>query len=209
MRLIPRASAATETKYTMGGFDVELVQSYSDIDLCLRLSASGYKTVCVAEAKAYHHGESTTGSGMSANLKEDTKGVFLSKHPHIPVQIQNYLEIACNLFLGLNRLRVKDYFIINCSTICNPELYLDAVSTALELKETMRYNKPYSYRDAQIIDFLNFIPYTIRNYRVPILYFVDSFLAFRENSLWKACRADFDDIVVDRHANIEFLRNIN
>ncbi len=193
----------------MGGFDLELVQSYSDIDLCLRLSASGYKTVCVVGAKAYHHGASTIGSGMIADLKEDTKGVFLSKHPHVPVLIQNYLEIACNYFLELNRLRVKDYFIINCSTIGNPALYLDAVSTALEIKETMRYNKPYSYRDAQQIDFLNFIPHTIRNYRVPILYFVDSFLSFRENSLWKVCRADFDDIVVDRHANIELLRNIN
>jgi len=193
---------------SMNGFDEELVHSYSDIDLCLRLAACGYKTACVADAKAYHCGASTIGSGMSTSMKEDTKGIFASKHPQVPVQIQQYLDAACCYFLSNHKLRTRDYFFLDCSTIGNPELYMDTVSEALNLNETMRHQKPYPYRDAQHIDFMNFIPHTIRNYRVPILYFVDNFLAFSGNALWKSCRIGFDDIVLDRNANIELLQCI-
>lgn len=193
---------------SMGGFDEELVHSYSDIDLCLRLAERGYRTICVADAKAYHCGASTIGSSMGAGMKEDTKGVFTSKHPQVPVQIQQYLNKACNYFLSKHKLQTQDYFFLDCSTIGNPELYIDTVSEALSLNETMRHQRPYSCRDAQHIDFINFIPHMIRNYKVPILYFVDNFLAFSGNSLWKSCRIGFEDIVLDRHANIELLRCI-
>ena len=194
--------------YDMNGFDEKLLHSYSDIDLCLRLMKKGYKTICVADALAYHCGASTTGSGMGSSLKEDTKGLFMSKHPDIPIQISKYVDVACDYFQSQNRLHSKDYFIMDCSTIGNSELYIDRIIRNLNLLETSRYRRPYTQRDATKIDFLNFIPHMIRNYRVPILYFVDSFLAFKENSLWKACRSDFEDIVIDRHANIELLHNI-
>lgn len=194
--------------YDIGGFDEELLHSYSDIDLCLRLMKKGYRTVCVADAFAYHCGASTINSGMGSSLKGDTKSIFSAKHPNIPIQIEQYIDKACDYFLSINRLCNKDYFVLDCSTIGNPELYIDRVISNLNISETSRYRHPYSNRDAPKIDFLNFIPYVIRNYKVPILYFVDNFLAFSENSLWKACRADFNDIVVDRHANLELLSNI-
>ncbi len=192
----------------LDGFDEELVHSYSDIDLCLRLRGKGYCTVCVADAFAYHCGSSTIGSGMGSDLKEDTKGVFMSKHPCIPVEIHYYINKACDYFLKLNKLRRKDYFVFDCSTIGNSNLYIDFVIEKLNLLETSRYRHPCSHRDTTQLDLLNFIPYNIRNYRIPILYFTDTFLAFKKNSLWKYCRSNYDDIVVDRHANIELLRNI-
>lgn len=191
-----------------GGFDEELVHSYSDIDLCLRLRDHQYKTVCVAEAIAFHCGASTHDSGMGASLKEDTKGIFMSKHEHIPVQIEKYIHAACDYFLAQYQLPVRDYFILDCTTIANPEIYLNAVITDLGICETGRYRCPTSLRDASAIDYLNFIPYQIRNYRIPLLYFTDSFLSARGNSLWKYCRKDFYDIVIDRQANVELLRNI-
>lgn len=192
----------------VGGFDEKLVHSYSDIDLCLRLRDRQYKTVCVAEAVAYHCGASTQGSGMGASLKEDTKGIFMSKHEHIPVQIGEYIHTACEHFLKQFRLTQKDYFILDCTTIANPETYLDTVISDLDVCEVGRHRCPASLRDACEIDFLNFIPYQIRNYRIPLLYFVDNFLSAQGNRLWKYCRQDFDDIVIDRQANVELLRNI-
>ncbi|MCH5295258.1 MAG: glycosyltransferase [Treponema sp.] len=192
----------------IGGFDEQLVHSYSDIDLCLRLRNCQYKTVCVAEAIAYHCGASTHGSGMGASLKEDTKGVFMSKHKHIPVQIEEYIHIACDYFLSQYHLVKKDYFILDCTTIANPETYLNTAIADLDICETGRYRCPAPIRDAHEIDFLNFIPYQIRNYRISLLYFVDNFLCAKKNHLWKYCRRDFNDIVIDRQANIELLRNI-
>lgn len=193
---------------SIGGFDPELVHSYSDIDLSLRLLAKGYTTICAADAAACHCGSSTVGSGMGASLKEDTKGIFMQKHPNIPVQIGEYLDMACAQFMRQTGLSCKEYFILDCSTIANSALYIDRVVDALGLAAVDRYRLPAPARDLTAMDLLNFIPYQIRNYRVPILYFTDFFLAFRENDLWKSCRAEFPDIVLDRHANLESLQTI-
>ena len=194
--------------WDMGGFDTELIHSYSDIDLCLRLMDKELKTACVANSIAYHCGSSTLGSGMSANLKEDTKGIFSSKHPSVPLGIKKYLDKASAYFMSMVNIESIDYFVFDCSTIANPEFYIDTIVNNLCIKETMRYRHPYSQRDALFIDLLNFVPHSIRNYKVPILYFVDNFLSLKDNRLWKSCRKDYDDIVVDRNANIELLRNI-
>ncbi len=192
----------------VGGFDEQLVHSYSDVDLCLRLAIRGYNTACSASSIAYHQGSSTSGSGMSGNLKEDTKGIFMSKHKHIPILITDYLDKACDYFMSLNKLSCKDYFVLDLSTIGNSLLYIRHVLNNLNIVPTGQYRHPYKQRDAEHIDLINFVTYIIRNYKVPILYFVDNFQALGGNALWKSCRCDYADLVVDRNANIELLCNI-
>jgi hypothetical protein len=191
-----------------GGFDEKLVHSYSDIDLCIRLKNMGYKTVCVADAIAYHCGSSTMGSGMSPSLKEDTKGIFTAKHPNIPVSIIEYIDRACELILRENMHIDRNYFVLDCSTIANSDLYIDRIVDDLHIDETERVRFPCQQRDAAYVDYLNFIPFFIREYKVPILYFVDNFSSFKNNALWKSCREGRNDIVADRNANIEFMTNI-
>ena len=192
----------------IGGFDEELVHSYSDIDLCLRLREHRYQTICVADAIAYHCGSSTSNSGMCASLKEDTKGIFMAKHQQIPVQIGEYIDNACRYFLQQYSLTSKDYFVLDCATIANSNIYLDKIFSNLNINEIGCYRHPTPLRDTPEIDFLNFIPHQIRNYKIPLLYFVDTFLSAHGNNLWKYCRKDFDDIVIDRQANVELLQNI-
>ena len=192
----------------IGGFDEKLVHSYSDIDLCIRLMNMKYKTVCVSNAIAYHCGSSTTGSGMSPSLKEDTKGIFTAKHPNIPVSITEYIDRACELIVREKGHLDKAYFVLDCSTIANSDLYIDRIIDNLHIDETERACIPYQQRDAVCVDYLNFIPFFIREYKVPILYFVDNFNSFKNNSLWKSCRDGRNDIVADRNANIEFMTNI-
>lgn len=194
--------------YKLNGFDEKLIHSYSDIDLCLRLKDGGYRSVCVADAVAYHKGASTTGSGMSSSLKEDTKGTFMSKFPNIEPQIGKYLNEACDFFLSDRVIWAKTYFVLDCSTIGDSKNYIQTVTENLGINITEIYRTPYTQRDAQHIDMLNFIPHQIRNYRVPILYFIDSFRALQDNRLWKTCRETYADIVVDRHANILLLNDI-
>lgn len=202
------SSIKRQTFFDMGGFNEKLLNSYSDIDLCLRLADRGLKTVCVSNSLAYHCGSSTEGSGMGNALKQDTKEVFMALHPKIPVQVKQYIDTASDYFLQQYQITKKHYFTMDSSSIGNAPLYVDTVIENLNIRETGRYKKTFPIRDAQNVDYLNFIPYTIRNYKVPILYFVDSFRSFNGNTLWKQCRKNFDDLVVDRHANIELLRNI-
>lgn len=192
----------------VGGFDEKLVHSYSDIDLCIRLKNMGYKTMCVSDTIAYHCGSSTVGSGMSPSLKEDTKGIFTAKHPNIPISITEYIDSACELISREDWHIDRNYFVLDCSTIANSDLYIDRIVDNLHIDETERIHFPYQQRDASCVDYLNFIPFFIREYKVPILYFVDNFSSFKNNSLWKSCREGRNDIVADRNANIEFMINI-
>lgn len=194
--------------YEMNGFDEKLIHSYSGIDLCLRLKDKGYHSVCVTDAVAYHKGSSTTGSGMSSSLKEDTKGIFMSKFSNIVPQIDKYLNESCIHFLSTVKSVAKTYLAFDCSTIGDSDDYIRTVAENLSIRISENFRTPYSLRDAQHIDLLNFIPFQIRNYRIPILYFVDSFRALRGNRLWKICRNSYADIVVDRHANILMLSDI-
>lgn len=191
-----------------GGFDEQLIHSYSDIDLCMRLVKKGYNTACSASSLAYHKGSSTSGSGMSSNLKEDTKGIFMAKHQNIPILITDYLDKACDYYMSINKVKSKDYFVLDLSTIGNPQLYIQNVISNLELTVCGEYHHPYIQRDASHIDLINFVTYIIRNYKTPILYFVDNFQSLKGNGLWKNCRNNYEDIVVDRNANIELLCKI-
>lgn len=192
----------------VGGFDEKLVHSYSDIDLCIRLKNMGYKTMCVSDTIAYHCGSSTVGSGMNPSLKEDTKGIFTAKHPNIPISITEYIDSACELISREDWHIDRNYFVLDCSTIANSDLYIDRIVDNLHIDETERVHFPYQQRDASCVDYLNFIPFFIREYKVPILYFVDNFSSFKNNSLWKSCREGRNDIVADRNANIELMINI-
>ena len=145
---------------------------------------------------------------MSANLKEDTKGIFMSKFSNIKPQIGNYLNESCDYFLSQSKIKSNDYFVLDCSTIGDSSNYIQKVTENLGIHVIDKYQSPYSQRDAQHIDLLNFLPHQIRNYRVPILYFVDSFRSLRGNRLWKDCRDKFADLVVDRNANILLLQDI-
>lgn len=192
----------------IGGFDDALLHSYSDIDLCLRLKEHGYKTICISDAIAYHQGASTRGSGMSESLKEDTKGIFLSKHDMIKADITTYLAESCEQILQDAEILKKEYFFLNLSTIGNPDIYIEFVKDYLRIRETSHINLPVSKRDMDHIHLLDHVPHIIRNYHVPILYFVDKFTALYGNALWKECRKQYADIVIDRNANILFLNSI-
>ncbi len=192
----------------IGGFDDTLLHSYSDIDLCLRLKEYGYKTICKSDAIAYHQGASTRGSGMSENLKEDTKGIFLSKNANIDADITTYLTKSCKQITQDMKILKNEYFILNLSTIGNPDLYIDFVKDYLQIKETSHINLPVLKRDTDHIHLLDHVPHIIRNYHVPIMYFVDRFTALCSNVLWKECRKQYADIVIDRNANILSLNSI-
>lgn len=195
--------------FNVGKFDEKLICSYSDLDLAIRLREMyNLETMCVADSIAFHQGNSTFGSGMSASLKEDTKGVFCAKHPALNCNIEKYIKKSSEYFTELYNIKNQDYFCVNLSTIANPNLYIDNFADFLNIKVIGKYKKPYSFRDANHIDLINHVHHSIRTYKLPLLYFVDSFIALEGNALWKESRATFQDIVIDRHANAELLSNI-
>lgn len=188
-----------------GGFDESLIHSYSDIDLCIKLRNRGLQTMCVSDSIVYHKGSSTIDSGMSSNLKEDTKGVFYKKnYSYIISDMDKYIEESSNY--ALRNLKInKRYICLNLSTIANSEDYIKKYAEALNVQLIYTYKKPYSKRDCEHIDLFQWLDYNIQALKLPILYFVDNYLSLKNNTLWMLYRNCDNDIVIDRNFNINNL----
>ena len=184
----------------LGGMDEYLIDGYSDIDLCIRLHAQGLHTYVASDAVVYHHGSSTHGSGMSDNLRADTKGYFMSHNgKHCVVDMDQYYKLA----FQTSRISLEThYFLVDFTTIGNYQWHYDLFSRFghLSFADSVRF--PSDRRDATHIPLYTRLDDNIRRYPMPICYFVDDFRALWNNRIWGELRSCAKDIVIDRNANI-------
>ena len=189
----------------LGGFDNKLVHSYSDIDLSIRLRRCGLKTKSVHNSIVFHQGASTIGSGMSENLKEDTKGIFCAKNADKLIEnMHEYINISGKFFKKKYNYS-KQFICVDISTIADSKKYIEEYSKVLSIDILYIYHMPYKVRDAEQIDLINTLDYNFRAMKTPILYFTDNYLALNNNSVWYNYRDCSQDIVIDRNFNITSL----
>lgn len=188
------------TYLELGGMDEQLVDGYSDIDLCLRLQAKGLHTYVAANAVVYHHGSSTFGSGMSSHLRADTKGYFMAHGGRCSrVDMDAYYQIAFQTFR--QPLQTK-YYLVDFTTIANHQWHYDLFSKLGGFQWSGILCKPSGGRNAAHIPLYTLLDDNIRRRPQPICYFVDSFCALRNNCIWTDLRSSEEDLVIDRNANI-------
>lgn len=183
-----------------GGMDEQLVDGYSDIDLCLRLRELGLRNYVIANAVAYHYGSSTLGSGMSAHLRADTKGYFMLRRGNLcQTDMDTYYRLA---FSKTNLRFAPEYFLVDFTTIADSQQHYDLFSQLGRFQWTGSYRFPAVSRDAVHISLYTCLDDNIRRRPQPICYFVDDFRALRRNRIWHELRNCGEDLVVDRNANV-------
>lgn len=184
----------------MGGMDENLVDGYSDIDLCLRLQAKGLHTYVAANAIVYHHGSSTFGSGMSSHLRADTKGYFMAHGGnHSQVDMEAYYRLAFQTY----RLPLQpEYYLIDFTTIANRQWHYDLFTKLGGFKWSGILCKPSGGRNTIHIPLYTLLDDNLRRRPQAICYFVDSFCALQNNRIWTDLRPCEEDLVIDRNANI-------
>lgn len=189
-----------------GGMDEQLVDGYSDIDLCLRLRQRGLRTYVISNAIAYHYGSSTSGSGMSAHLRADTKGCFMSRHGSLcQVDIDTYYRLAfCQGFRF-----APEYFLADFTTIADRQRHYALFSQLGRFEWSGVYRLPAERRDSSHIPLYTRLDDNIRRRPQPICYFVDDFRALRSNRIWHELRACGEDLVIDRNANLLLFREVH
>lgn len=189
-----------------GGMDEQLVDGYSDIDLCLRFHRKGLRTYVISGAVAYHYGSSTSGSGMSAHLRADTKGYFMLQHGNLCLaDMDTYYRLAfCQ-----NGLRfAPEYFLVDFTTIADRQRHYDLFSRLGRFEWSGICRLPAEQRDSSHISLYTRLDDNIRRRPQPICYFVDDFRALSRNRIWHELRACEEELVIDRNANVLSFREI-
>lgn len=186
----------------ISGFSEYCNISYSDIDLCLRLADKGYKVLGCAESKAYHRGNAS--QRIIPLLKKDCFAMFMAKaYDKMKPDINIYLEASYKECRSKN-IVAPQYIMLNFSSIINYRWYKEQFESIMDIRIIEIYEYPFLSRDEVAINLLSIVHTDIYRNHYPFIYFVDWFIALKENYLWKKLRGSniAKDLVIDRHGTI-------
>ena len=193
-------------KKKIGGLSQELGFSYSDMDLCLRFWEKGYSVWGCGKAQVYHKGSSTQRD--FSHYRKDIRGKFFQRNSmRIKIDMQVYYEQSSIYFKTKNSLN-KEYVFVDLSSIYNKEWHYNLISDLLEITILDYYSFEQTSRDLKNLELYENIPSYIFHLNSPLIYFVDNYTSLQNNSLWKLLRDEPNDIVIDRHGNIELFADL-
>jgi len=188
----------------IGGFDPDLDNFYTDIDLCLRLKDADRECWSAADAVAYHFGgdfSQIDRSYKASFLKADLKAWFRAKNHHrITIDMDHYYNQSWRYFRSTGPEPAENYVACCLMNVADLQWYLDVMRQYLRLTDVAKL--PSGRRDSGTEGLYEMLGYDFLTIRAPIAYFVDRFVSLANNQLWWRQRADVRDIIIDRHGNI-------
>jgi GT2 family glycosyltransferase len=188
----------------VGGLDVDLGFGYSDLDLCLRISATGRQCWVTSGSTVFHRGDSA--STNREIYKADVKARFAAKNSHlIQHDMARYFEESLKHFQKTREFS-SAYLLVDLSTVLDREWHYDL------LKEFVRILSIYDYspgaRDLASLSLIDHVGLNVLQANTSILYLVDRLISLKDNQMWFKMRPYQDDLVVDRNANISLLSEV-
>ncbi|BAU51868.1 glycosyltransferase family 2 protein [Mucilaginibacter gotjawali] len=185
----------------LGKLDTDLVNFYQDNDLCLRVKEIGKECWVVANSVVYHRGGSA--SINRSPYRADIKGYYAAKNFHrMTIDGEVYFDINFQSLEAALRKKVSlgKYLLIDLSTVADGDWFQQVISKYLAIYLT--YEFKYSERDVRHIPLLDVLGINIIQTTVPVIYFVDRYIALKANALWMRLRDCAADLVIDRNMNI-------
>ena len=182
---------------------------YNDIDLCLRLREDGLETWVIPGAIAFHR---SSFNGVRAApykgsaLKTDQKAWFMAQHGHRLVSdMSRYFAESFahhfSSFPGSN-----EYLLVDLTSIVDRKAHRDLIATYFRIRDV--YEGSMYVRDATDLALMEHLGPNLAALNVPLIYFVDRFIALRANVAWARLRDITWDLVIDRNANVRRLADV-
>ena len=195
--------------FDLGAFPADRHSYYNDIGLCLDISKAGRDCWIVADSVVYHKssffGVQAAPYKESA-LKGDQKAQFMVTHgKDIVIDMNRYLAESFAAFL-LGNAAEPGYIVIDMTNIMDRQWYHAEIRKFLNVLDV--YELPTYNRDATAISLMDHLGSNILTLNIPLIYFVDRFIALRHNHLWSRLRPRITDLVIDRNANVDLFVNI-
>ncbi|MCF8276166.1 MAG: glycosyltransferase [Flavobacteriales bacterium] len=198
-----------EKFHAVSGLNTRLPYSYCDLDLCLRYKSRNWSTWVVADAIAYHQGDSS--KIISGTSKSDVKSRFWALNEgNISIDLPDYFKKHFEIFNRSFKLS-DSYLLVDVSTVVDRDWYYDIFVSDLGIPINDIYQKGFSTRDASHIPLYGFLGWNVLKLRFPLLFFTDDFSALVPNKLWWEIRPKGKDMIIDRNANfcssLDIIRN--
>jgi GT2 family glycosyltransferase len=188
----------------LGGYDESLFNFYSDVDLCLRVRAKGGEVWAAARAVVYHRGNSTLND--RAVYQADVKGRFMMANAQrLHDDLEPHLRNRLREFVT-NNPPAASYLLVDLCSVVNRGWFRTVIADYLRIVDTYEYRM--QVRDAPSLELLLRLGLGVASLRVPIVYFVDRFLAVAGNEVWCKIRAHEHDVVVDRNGTVVRFRDV-
>lgn len=190
----------------MGGFEERLPYTYCDIDYCLRLQDINKKVIGCAEAKVYHFGGSHFNNNVG--LRNDSRGkLILMNASRISNATDCFFEENYSFFQKKYDI-CPNYIFVDISTVSDTKFYTTKIKELLKTNIIGEYSFRQTQRDMGNLNLSLIIPADLYISSVPIIFLTDVYSSLTDNALWMALRANENDIVIDRHTNIELLSKL-
>lgn len=190
----------------IGGLSEELGFSYSDMDLCLRFLEKNYSVWGCGGSAVYHKGSSTKRN--LSHFRKDIRGKFFARNSkYFNIDMQKYYEES-GIFLKQTYTLPKEYVLVDLSSVYNKKWHYEVIADTLNISISDYYLFEQTSRDLKNLELYENIPSYIFQLKIPLIYFVDNYTALKSNSLWKLLRDEKNDLVIDRHGNIELFVNV-
>lgn len=186
----------------LSGFNEALATMYGDVDFCLRMKRAGYRIVAEPGSRIFHLG----GWGALRDrayknllLKGDHKGAFVWRNRDmLECDLRHYYEKS---FAQIRGRMATRYVVCQSLNVADPHWYTGLFAEmGGQVYET--HARPSGRRDAERESLLELYGHDVLTLNLPIVYFVDRFVALRGNDYWWRLRSAQGDLVVDRNANV-------
>ena len=188
----------------IGGLDVDLGVGYSDLDLCLRLNATGRQCWVTCDSTVFHRGDSA--STNREIYKGDVKARFAAKNSHlIQHDMPRYFEESLKHFQKTREFS-SAYLLVDLSTVLDRESHYDLLKAVIKILSIYDYSP--GVRDLSSLSLIDHVGLNVLQTQTSILYFVDRFISLKDNQMWFEMRSYKDDLVVDRNANVCLLSEV-
>lgn len=188
----------------VGGMDKTMPYICCDCDYGIQIMKEGYETWVVADAFIYHKGSSSTNNTKNTEysyLRGDSKAMFFAKdYNSLVFDMKDFLIYAGNRFKKSHNLR-KRYYLYNLSSLQDADFFIDHIQKALKIDFYDIYTINIGKRNPTQLQLYDFLPMSHLDIREPFIYFVDSFTALGNNTIWWNMRKCKDDIIIDVNGN--------
>lgn len=190
----------------VNGIDESMPYIYCDNDYSIKLKTLGKETWAASKSIVFHKGNTDKVNSKYKNfsyLREDSKASFYAKNINKRIiDVEHWLCNIWNWYLNNSNNKQSSYILFNFCTLPDSDIYVDCMKQTLNLHILNERHLVLAERDISQITLYDYIPTEMIASRVPFIYFVDSFLALQNSSLWCSLRDVSKDLVVDRQCNI-------